>query len=223
MGQKIKIGTPDYFVFDTETGGFSSQKHGLCEIAGLLIDGVTLDIIMEYETIIKPYDTKLTYTAEAQAVHGLSVELLEEQGEDANTVVQELRTIFEESNSNKKRSGQVVLVGHNVNFDIGFLDHLFTHQGEDLAKYVKSERIRNQFSYPKGIDTIDLCHARWAEDNLASFKLGDCCIKGEIEIADSHRAMNDTIPTYELFKQAVLAMRNSGSIEKTETKRQFKF
>lgn len=219
----MNTGTPNYFIFDTETGGFSPSKNPICEVAGLLIDGTTLEVLMEYESIIKPYNPNHIYSPEAEKVHGLTQEFLTQKGEELEVVVAELIEIFKFANEGKKKSGKLVLVGHNVNFDIGFLDALFTEAGQDLAKYVKSDRIRNQFSYPYGLDTIDLCHARWGDQNMSSFKLSDCCVKGEIEIADAHRAMNDVLPTYDLFKQAVLGMRNSGNIEKTENKRKFKF
>lgn len=218
-----KRATPDYFIFDTETGGYSNKKNPVCEIAAILINGETLEEIIRYETVIKPYDEKLDYSAGAEKIHGLTKEVLEENGEEIEIVVEELKAILEFANENKKKSGKVVLVGHNINFDVRFLSSMFLHCKEDLNKYVDTFTNDKGEIVPTTIDTIKLSHMAWGNENM-TFKLNDCCEKAEIVLTNAHSAMADTEATMELFKRHVIAMRNSnGMSEQYRDRTKFNF
>ncbi len=223
MAAIIKRGTPDYFVFDTETGGFSHKKNPVCEIAAILINGETLEEIIRYETAIKPYDEKLEYTAGAEAIHELTKEILEEHGEEIETVVEELKAILEFANENKKKSGKVVLVGHSVNFDVRFLSAMFTHCKDELIKYVDTFTNDKGETVPTTLDTIKLSHMAWGNENM-TFNLNNCCEKAEIVLTNAHSAMDDTEATTELFKKHTIAMRNSnGMSEQYRDRTKFSF
>lgn len=208
MGTVTKRATPDYFVFDVETGGFSHKKNPVCEIAAILMNGESLEEIIRYETIIKPYNDKLEYTQGAENKHRLTIETLGEHGEEIETVIQEIKEILEFANENKKQSGKVVLVGHNVKFDIRFLTSMFVHCKDDLTKYVDTFLDENENKKPNSIDTIKLSHMAWGKGNM-SFKLRDCCEKAEIVLTNAHSAMNDVEATTELLRKHIIALRNS--------------
>lgn len=218
---KGKRSTPDYFIFDCETGGFNPKTDGLCELCGVFVDGRTLEIKDTYETILKPYGKE--YTAAAEKVHGLTVELLEEHGEIPEQVIAELITLFEKYNEDKKKSGQLILVGHNVTFDIGFLSELFSDFEMNLTNYISNFKTA-QGLYPRYLDTVDLAHLNWANKPMNSFKLIECSKEANIELVDAHRAMNDVEATYGLFKLFIEKMKgNSGEGATKKEKVEFSF
>lgn len=55
-------------VFDVETGGLSSEKHGVTEIALVAIDVEKLEIVGEYSSLIKPYNMVVNKNTETSVV-----------------------------------------------------------------------------------------------------------------------------------------------------------
>lgn len=222
MSTVEKRGTPDYFIFDCETGGLDPKKNALCEIAGVLIDGEDLSVKVDYETIIKPASPELTFESKAMEVNGLDPEFIKQNGEDPEIVVEELKLIFQHANQDKKRSGLLVFVGHNVKFDLGFLHELFKSQGEDLTKYCRTSKNIYGDKEPDSLDTVDLSHGAWAKEKMA-YNLGECCRKGGISLIGAHRAMNDVMGTYELFRKHIINLRSSGGGTEQDYKSRKKF
>ncbi|MCU0504887.1 MAG: polyribonucleotide nucleotidyltransferase [Chloroflexi bacterium] len=79
-------------------------------------------------------------------------------------------------------AGDSILVGHNVGFDLGFLE-------EALAEGFR-------FDYGTYLDTLTL--AREAYPDLESYKLGDLSRFFGIELQNAHRALPDAEATAEL-------------------------
>ncbi len=217
-----KRSTPDYFIFDCETGGLDGKTDAICELCGVFVNGLTLEVTDTYETIIKPYG--LRYQKEALAVHGLTEDILTEHGEEPEQVIAELIMLFEKYNQDKKRSGRLMLVGHNVNFDISFLSNFFSMYGMNLSDYVATIKLDNGKEYPASLDTINFSHLTWPEEK--TYKLKNCAEKGGVELFDAHRAMNDVEATYKLFKlftSRLLSDQGSGGSEKVKEKVKFSF
>lgn len=101
-------------IFDFETTGLNPQTDYPTEIAAKKIDLLTGQKT-DYSSLIKlpegvevpEFITKLT---------GLTTEYIQENGTDADTVEKELLEFFGE-----EFAEDTLFVGHNVNFDLGFL------------------------------------------------------------------------------------------------------
>src|ERR1035437_2139182 len=98
------------------------------------------------------------------------------------------------------------LVGHNVAFDISFLQYAFKLCGKNLEDYVHS----NQKEIT-AIDTMKLAQQAWNDEKS---NLAYCCKKIGIDHVDAHRAMNDVVVTWKLWSYFVRAMRGSNTTTK---------
>ena len=109
-------------VFDTETGGLEPQKCGVCSVT-LKVTGE--DII---KTILIKPEENVRYDAKALEVNGFTLEELEEKGIPAIDAIKEINKFIAE---NFGYGVKPMAVGHNVKFDVDFLDALYernTHQ-----------------------------------------------------------------------------------------------
>ena len=211
-----------FVIVDVETGGLDkkdgnhAQKVAVTEIAMLAMNGVTLQDIVKYDNLIKPYDNTLIYDPQAAQVTGIDKDLCEREGVRLREVVDDMITVLEEANVHQTKTAKPIFVAHNWPFDRGFVMEMFRRAGKDLSKYVQGGKDCFGNFIPQGIDTIDLAKQCWADitDNTTKFKLGACCLKAGVEFSDAHRAMNDVLPTADLFRYFMTRLR-SGSSEVT--------
>ena len=172
-------------ILDTETGGFSTSKNGVCEIALLVVSEDLKEVISEYTWLIKPYtradDTEelVSYKDDAMAVHGITIEELETLGLDVKEVCEQLLAVLKNENVR-------TLLGHNLKaFDVPKVEHLTVRfSGKDLKKYAKE------------------CTLEKSRKNLqaTSFKLEDLCTQFEIVQENAHRALSDCYSTLGIAK-----------------------
>lgn len=213
-----------YVIVDVETGGLDrkdglhAQRYALTEVAVLAMNGVTFQEIVNYDNLVKPYDNNLIYDPVAAQMTGITRSLCEKDGIGLRNIVQDICLVLEEANVYKTKTAKPIFVAHNWPFEQNFLTDAFKRAGVDLSKYVSGGYDCNGNFIPKGIDTIDLAKQCWAEvtENTTKFKLGDCCAKAGIDYIDGHRAMNDVIPTADLFKYFMTRLRSGSSEVKIE-------
>lgn len=204
-----------YIIFDFETGGLDGNIHAATEIAMLCIDGESLQEVGRYESYIKPYVYE--YTDGAMEFTGLTLEFLQAKGKDLKVVVKEIEewvTEMKALTAGTSYRKKPVVVGHNVLFDICFLEQIFKEAKLDITK---------SFAHSKGwggkielqyIDTITMARLTWGNDSMMEkFNLGACVEKAGLEIADAHKAINDVIATKELLVYSVNRLRNDSGVE----------
>lgn len=208
-----------YVLIDFETGGLDkkkrlhSQNYPITEVAVLAINGVTLDEIVRYDNLIKPYDVKLIYDPEAARATGITKEMCEKDGVPLRKIVEDLCVVFGEANLHKSKIARPILVAHNWNFDRQFLQDIFRRAGVDLSLYVSGDPDHYGNFIPDGIDTIMLCKMLQAEitDTDTKFKLQDCCERASVDFIDGHRAMNDVESMTDLFRYLAVRLRSGAS------------
>lgn len=205
-----------YIIIDFETGGFKAYTNAATEIACLCITGDTLQEIGRYESYIQPY--LYEYEQKALDYTGITLDKLKNHGKPLEIVVKELAAKFDEwkkqtSNSHTKKP---ILVGHNVKFDIPFLQQIFKEAKIDLSKYLDGDLDFNKNFQPQYFDTLTLGKLTWGNDEtMTHYKLSDCVEKAGIGIADAHKAMNDVEATKDLLICYANRIRNNSNIGST--------
>jgi len=186
-----------YIILDCETGGLSPQENPITQIALLTIDN-TLKEVERFETFIKPYDD-LKITKGALDATGLSMADIN-SGISNKQAVKVLIDYFKKAKGGSHASLKPVVVGHNVQFDTGFLEYLFQSANDDFWKYVN----------PTTVDTMVL--TKMFNPTISSLKLGICCEEVGIDLPDAHKAMNDVIATTDLFRVYINKLRDAGDV-----------
>lgn len=149
-------------VLDTETAGLD-PKDGVCEIAIIEVD----ENLNPVETFSSLIDPEGPISPQASGVHGI----VGEDVKDAPT----LEEFFEIILQDRYKHEDVIAVGHNVKFDLGFVGHCFKGEITPLCTLRLARHL-----YPDAPDH-KLQTLRYA------FGLES---KGE---TDNHRALGDTL------------------------------
>lgn len=158
----------DYVLVDIETTGFSPVKDNIIEIGAIKVE--KNKIINKYNQLIKinellsPFTTKLT---------GITDEMLQ-TGKEIREVLKEFVQF----------TGNNVIIGHNVTFDLGFLSY-------NCKKYL-NYNLNNDY-----VDT--LCIARKLVPNSINYKLGTLANLFNVSYEGAHRGLKDVEITYEVY------------------------
>lgn len=209
MSKKIN----SYIVLDFETGGlFGPSINPAVEFGCIGILGTTYEQVIAYDNIIKPYDDKLIYDPGASAIHGLDKTKCAKDGVNLSQVCADIEQICIEVNVENSKIARPIIVGHNATFDIAFLCDIMGRAKKDLSKLISGYTDHKGNFQPHYIDTLQLCKnvEGVSLDKSIKFNLGECCRRFGIEVIDGHRAMNDVIPTKELFVALMTRLRSSG-------------
>ena len=123
---------PTYgLAIDWETSGYStpnfSAKHQGLSVGAIVFDVRTLVPIEKFYREVK-FNPKYEWSAQAEAIHGLTKEYLDLHGQDQETVAIEFANLIIKYFS----TGHIILMGHKVNFDRSFTDQLMSVIGIEL-------------------------------------------------------------------------------------------
>lgn len=166
----------DFVVLDVETTGLDpAAGHDVIEIAAQKVHG--RDVVGEFVTLVRPSRPLPADVVAFHAKNGITQDLLEKEGKDSDLVVPELVTFI----------GNSVIVGHNVQFDLGFInEHL---------KRINLPPLANQT-----IDTLEIAKRYLL---LASYRLSNVAAYLKIPQPSAHRALIDVITTREVFYKLI--------------------
>jgi DNA polymerase-3 subunit epsilon len=176
------LGTPlsevTFCIIDLETTGGSASADRITEVGAVRVRGGeclgTLQTFVNPGRAIPPSITVLTGITEAMVM-------------PAPTIDAVLPSILE-------FIGDAVVVGHNVRFDVAFLDAALERSGRD--------RLTN-----RRVDTCGLAR-RLVRDEVPNCKLGTLASRFCLPNQPSHRALDDALATADLLH--VLLERASG-------------
>lgn len=220
MGVKSKI-----VVFDLETGGLDPTKTPIMEIGLITADQLSFEEEIQYETLVKPYKIdgkELEVQAGAIAVHGIQPSRCVREGKELTEIVSELIALFAKlkPKGNRTPLNLPVLSGHNVAFDVAFLELAFRISGEQLHKHVLSNNGQVIIW-----DTMQLALQRWNLTGDGKYNLGTCCEKAGLGNFLAHSALADTRVTLDLLRYFLKEMRTgkqAPTVTTKETKRRDK-
>lgn len=156
----------DYVIFDVETTGLSHTYDQLIEIGAVKFRaGIKVD---SFNRLIK-IDQKLRKVIVDTT--NITDEMLAKDGIDIKVALKEFINFI----------GDSILVAHNAQFDLGFLNIA-------LKKY------KFNIQYDKYIDTLRLAQYLY-QDKLKRFNLKALTKELKVELKDHHRAFNDAEAT----------------------------
>ena len=162
---------------DIETTGLNLLQHEIIEI-GCVITTPDLEPIEDFELKIKP---KHIESADKIA---LKVNHYEEKDWESALEQKEAIKILAE------KTKDCIMVGHNVAFDAGFLEHAFNEI-----------KIGNTLHYHK-LDTVSISWAKLHSDpDLEHFSLREMCVRFGIKNKRAHTALSDARATFKLYKK----------------------
>lgn len=157
----------DYIVLDVETTGLNPAKDKLLEIgAARVIDGEVSEI---YSTLI---NTGVPIPERIQELTGITDEM-QKSGKKTETAIREFVEFC----------GNLPVLGHNVQFDFGFLKQTAVNHGLIFEK--------------EALDTLKI--ARKVLPDIPSRKLPDMCSHYQVNPGNSHRALDDAIACHEIL------------------------
>jgi DNA polymerase III epsilon subunit-like protein len=157
---------------DCETTGLNPGEHEVIEVAILRSDGLT------YTTKIKP-EHIATAHPKALQVNGYN----EEEWKDAPRMKDVIETLVGVLKN-------CVVVGHNVQFDMGFVKHA-------TEEYLGEKELR-QLPY-SWVDTVTLAFEHLAPCGMLSLKLDNICSFLGVSNAGNHRALADALRCREVY------------------------
>lgn len=167
-GRSLNYMLDDYVLVDIETTGLSPQRDDIIEIGAIKVKGNRIverfHSLLSINRMVPPFITELT---------GITTEALRQEGRPPQMVLQEFLEF----------TGDSVLVGHNVNFDINFLY-------DKCEKYLH-ETLPNDF-----IDTMKLAKRVVRTPN---YKLGTLADYFQVGYDGAHRSMNDVEITFAVY------------------------
>ena len=158
----------DYVLVDIETTGLSPINDDIIEIGAIKV--INNKIVDKYSQLIQinkslsPFITNLT---------GITNSMLK-LGKEPNIVFNEFVNFV----------GEEVIIGHNVNFDLGFLTN-------KCKKYI-DYNLTNDY-----VDTMYL--ARKLVPDSTNYKLGTLAKYFNISYEGAHRGLKDVEITYEVY------------------------
>ncbi|MEG0296827.1 MAG: 3'-5' exonuclease [Clostridium sp.] len=174
---------------DTETTGFSKDKHQLLEVGILVMQN--REIKAEFEVQIKHKD----YTVTTSAMSANKIDLIkhEETALTLNDAAEEILKFLKEHNNT---GNGYIFVGQNVQFDIGFLEKMFL-ECRRIKEY------RDLVSY-RNFDLMHLALTKNLEGKIELEKLNLDTILTTlgIEIPENrHRALQDCYLEFEAINR----------------------
>lgn len=169
-GKYVKEFQDTYVVVDIETTGLSPMSCEIIEIGAIKV--LRNEIIERFQVLLKPsapissFITKLT---------GITNEMVEADGLDPIDAFAQFLAF----------TGDSIILGHNVSFDLGFLRH---HILESVGVIVTN-------------DYADTCRIarKLLKGRVANCKLGTLTTYFGFDYSGAHRAMADCEFTYQVY------------------------
>lgn len=164
-----------YIVFDFETTGFNGLKDEIIEIGAIkIVDDMVVDTL---SCLVK---ASILLPQKIIEITHISDGMLFKEGISKLDAAQKLYNFLDED---------AIIMGYNVMFDISFLIPFF------------KEYVSQTFTLKQPI--IDVL-TMYRDLYLGTHKLGDAVQHFLIEDKNTHRALDDVISTWQVFKHIVM-------------------
>lgn len=174
---------------DLETTGLDVNRHGICQISGIVeIDG---NVVEEFDFSVKPYPLD-EISAEAVAINGYSHE---KAGIAPSECYLKVIDIFSRYIDRFNKLDKFVWVGQNPTFDYGFLDKFFKKNRNDyLYAYINYRKI--------DLITISAFLAECGVISIKSCKLVDVAQAVGVPL-QAHNALSDIRAVRDIYQKYI--------------------
>ena len=169
MGNYLDTWLDDYVVLDLETTGFSAARDAIIDLgAAHIVDG---EVVEEFSQLVNP-DRPVSYRI--TQLTGISNDMLDGQPLIGDVLPEFLDQL-----------GSNVLLGHNITFDLGFLNH--------NAQLVVGRPLPNDY-----MDTMRLSRKLFPQER--THKLEALIRRFHIADTEEHRGLSDAIQTAQCYE-----------------------
>lgn len=212
----------NFIILDTETGHFDPNTALLTQIGFIIVDGFSMEEKYRFNSYVYPYSEKHYISKQASDLTGITKEKLLKEGRPLKDILDEICGIWKQF---KVSYYLPVLVGHNISFDIMFLEYVFDFvYGKNSGKNGCCKMY--DYILKSSIDTMVLGRQKFINDELPNFKLETIGNHLGIINESEHDAFADVEQTLELFRYFMGCLRNEGgqgikSVEKKKMAFQF--
>jgi DNA polymerase-3 subunit alpha (Gram-positive type) len=179
MTEKQRIEEAVFTFIDVETTGLSPRSARVCEVAAISFRGTE-----RVATLAELVNPGQPIPPEVSRIHGITDEMVR-NSPAFGAVAPRLLAALEGS----------VLVAHNAEFDLGFLNMEF-------------ERVGLRFPDLPVLDTLVLARRNW---KFQSNRLGNIAKELNISSEGWHRALSDVEMTRKIFEHFITAFRAAGA------------
>ncbi|MEW5950568.1 MAG: 3'-5' exonuclease [Elusimicrobiota bacterium] len=163
---------------DVETTGLSSKKDRICEIA--MSGYKNFNKVYFFSSLVNP---QIPIPPDIVKLNGIDDNLVADKPV-FSSLIPAIVSRIEDS----------VLVGHNINFDVAFLENEFQRAG---------------FNFPKLL-TVDTWKMAVKMGKFRSNKLGDIAKRLGISCENWHRAASDIEMTRQIFEHFTVILKKDG-------------
>ncbi|OZG61496.1 DNA polymerase III subunit epsilon [Bifidobacterium lemurum] len=169
MGNYLDTWLDEYVVLDLETTGFSAARDAIIDIgAARIVEGRVVEEFSQLINPDRPVSRRITQLT------GITNDMLDGQP-SIETVLPEFLD----------RLGSNVLLGHNISFDLGFLNH--------NAQLVVGHPLPNDY-----MDTMRLSRKLFPQER--THKLEALIRRFDIADVEEHRGLSDAIQTAQCYE-----------------------
>lgn len=232
---------------DFETGGLNCNDNPITQIALVAFRIKDLQVMGKYQALVYPYNKKtakrklkkkgedeggtlMEYTDRALEYSNITMEQLYEDGEDIQVVGDAAIEFIKKHTLNKSIKNRPFLIGHNIQFDLGFWQQLMEYSGnvKEEAKVLAGNRDFYGNFQAHYIDSIDIAKAIFAnDDKIDKYKLENIAERMGFPMYDAHDAMADTDASVNIYLSSANTLRASGGgsvlvMEQEKTREKFK-
>lgn len=177
---KLDIDEAVFTFLDVETTGLSPRAARVCEVAAINFRGAE-----RVGTLAELINPGMPIPPETSRIHGITDSMVKDSPSFGG-VAPRLLAMLENS----------VIVGHNADFDLRFLQAEF-------------ERVGLKFPRLYVVDTLLIARKHW---KFQSNRLGNIAAELNLSNENWHRALNDVEMTRKIFEHFVSAFRSAGAV-----------
>lgn len=182
-------------VIDTETSGLDPQKNCILSLAAVVYHDGAIEDAKQWLVL----DLNGEFDEEAMKLHGITKERLIAEGFSPWSVIRQMEQML----ARHDMRGQVTLAGHNLPFDMGFLERLY-RLADDPGGY------RKQFRYG-GLCTkaTALLMEQAGLLNITSSSLTEVApaLGLKHDSAEAHDALTDALVTAQVLRRMIERIR----------------
>lgn len=171
---------------DVETGGLDPNTHSLLSIGLVAVDDGVIKDKREYFVKHNVYNV----TAKAMEINNLDIKLIDKNGLSVYDVVNAIR---EFCNKNFGKVDKITVAGHNVAFDIKFLNHMFeknfssfnrfNHRTVDTSTLILAMSEAGMFGNNRVTNLDEALNFYGLNNNVRHSALGDAEMTANLYIA----------------------------------------